>query len=109
MSPVLLLGFFSVKAEEMFITLDTLLIPDKELAEPLGPWFEIPMDVPLPEFSHDVVDLLAGQAQMDVRHFKYFMNYVYSHVSWNPGSSLRETGGARNDGGTTQTSKRSWY
>ena len=75
MSPVLL-GLFSVRAEEMFITLDALLTLDRELAESLRPWFEIPMDVPLLDFSHNVIDLLAGRAQMDMRNFEYFMNHV---------------------------------
>ena len=66
LSPILLLGLFSTRANEMFVTLDTLLILDKALAESLRPWYELPMGVPLPEFSREVVNLLAGQAQMDV-------------------------------------------
>lgn len=72
MSPVLLLALFSVTANGMFVKLDNLLILDKELAEALRPWFEIPLGVPLPEFSHDVINLLAGRAQMDVSNLGFF-------------------------------------
>lgn len=71
MSPVLLLGLFSSMANEMFITLDTLLILDKELAETLRPWFEIPIGAPLPEFSLSVTNLLIDRAQMDVSNPKF--------------------------------------
>ena len=50
----------------MFVTLEALSILDKELAEILRPWFEIPIGGTLPRFSHDVINLLAGHAQMDV-------------------------------------------
>jgi len=66
MSPILLLGLFSAHFSEMCITLEALQTLDKELAETLRPWFEIPVGNPLPEFSHSIVSLLAGQAQMDV-------------------------------------------
>lgn len=55
----------------MFVTLNTLLILDKELGETLRPWFEIPMEVPLPEFSYDVINLLTDRAQMDVSNFNF--------------------------------------
>jgi hypothetical protein len=76
MSPVLLLGLLSVTADGMFVTLDALLILDKELAELLRPWLEIPMGVPLPEFSPDVINLLAGRAQMDVSNFLFFTIHI---------------------------------
>lgn len=76
MPPVLLLGLFSTMTEEMFVTQDALLTLDRELAESLRPWFEIPMRLPLPEFSCDVIDLLADRAHMDVRNFEYSMNGV---------------------------------
>ena len=66
MSPILLLGLFSVQFNEMCVTLEVLQILDEELAETLRPWFEIPVGDSLPEFSSDVVSLLAGRAQMDV-------------------------------------------
>lgn len=65
-SPILLLGLFSAMSSEMFVTLEALLILDKELAEILRPWFEIPIEGTLPMFSPDVINLLAGRAQMDV-------------------------------------------
>lgn len=66
MSPILLLGLFSAQQNEMCITLGTLQALDEELAGTLRPWFEMPVGEPLPEFSNDVINLLAGQAQMDV-------------------------------------------
>ena len=78
MSPVLLLGLFSTRVDEMFVTLDTLLVLDKELGETLCPWFEIPVEVPLTEFSHNVINLLADRAQMDVGDFSFFMNCINS-------------------------------
>ena len=66
LSPILLLGLFSARTNEMFVTFDTLLTLDKKLAESLRPWYEIPMEVPLPAFPCEVLNLLAGQAQMDV-------------------------------------------
>lgn len=59
-------------SSEMFVTLESLLILDRELAETLRPWFEIPIGDTLPMFSRDVVNLLAGQAQMDVSSFSWF-------------------------------------
>lgn len=57
----------------MFVPLEVLLILDKELAETLRPWFEIPIGDTLPgPFSHDVTNLLAGQAQMDVSKISRF-------------------------------------
>ena len=65
-SPVLLLGLFSATSSKMFFTLEAPSILDKDLAETLRPCFEIPIRGTLPRFSHDVVNLLAGHAQMDV-------------------------------------------
>lgn len=76
LSPILLLGLFSTRASDMFVTLDTLLILDKELAESLRPWYDIQMGYPLPEFSREVVSLLASRAQMDVSNLDYFLNSV---------------------------------
>lgn len=74
-SPILLLGLFSAMSCEMFVTLETLLVLDKELAETLRPWFEIPIGGTLPQrFSSDVVNLLAGRAQMDVSDFLSFLS-----------------------------------
>ena len=78
MSPVLLLGLFSTRVDEMFVTLDTLLVLDKELGETLRPWFEILVEVPLTESSHNVINLLADRAQMDVGDFSFFMNCINS-------------------------------
>jgi len=71
-SPILLLALFSATTKEMFVTLEVLSILDRELAETLRPWFEIPIGGTLPRFSSDVVHLLAGQAQMDVSEFSRF-------------------------------------
>jgi len=71
-SPILLLGLFSATSSEMFVTLESLQILDRELAETLRPWFEIPIGGTLPRFSRDVIDLLAGRAQMDVSYFLVF-------------------------------------
>lgn len=78
-SPVLLLGLFSTRLNEMFVTLDTLIVLDKELAESLRPWYEIPIGgTPLPEFSRGVINLLAGRAQMDVSNFDHLESNISS-------------------------------
>ena len=55
------------------MALESLEKLDKDLAATLRPWFELPVgEGPLPEFSRDVVNLLAGQAQMDVSSSRAF-------------------------------------
>ena len=68
-SPVLLLALFSATTSGMFVPLNVLLVLDKELAETLRPWLEIPIGSALPVFSREVINLLAGRAQMDVSEF----------------------------------------
>ena len=66
-SPILLLGLFSSQFGDMHMALKSLEKLDEDLAATLCPWFELPMgEGPLPEFSRDVTNLLASQAQMDV-------------------------------------------
>ena len=72
MSPILLLGLFSAHPSEMCVTLQTLRTLDEELAETLRPWFDLPAGDPLPEFSPEVINVLAGRAQTDVSVLQAF-------------------------------------
>lgn len=66
-SPILLLGLFSSQFSDMYMTFESLEKLDEDLAATLHPWFELPVGGgTLPEFSRDITNLLAGQAQMDV-------------------------------------------
>ena len=57
----------------MHMALESLEKPDKDLAATLRPWFELLVgEGPLPEFSRDVINLLTGQAQMDVSSSRAF-------------------------------------
>ena len=79
-SPVLLLALFSTTTCGMFVPLEDLLALDNELAETLRPWLEIPIgDIP-PQFSRDVVNLLAGRAQMDVSEFSRNQQAMLAHI-----------------------------